>query len=364
MKVIILVNHDMTIHKFRLELIDRLFLGKHQIYISSPNGECIEHLKELGCHYIETKLSRHSTSIKEDVCLIRFYLKLLKEIKPDIVLTYTIKPNVYGGIACQITKTPYISNITGLGTAVENGGLMSFITTNLYKIGLRHCDCIFFQNQANLTFFEQKKMRGKKKRLIPGSGVNLEKFTYLTYPREDTIDLLFIGRIMQDKGVGELLECAEYIQSRYDNITFSLIGFYDEDIFREKVELLAAQGILNYYGTQIDVRPFIQKASAIVLPSYHEGLSNVLLEASASGRPVLTSNVAGCKETFDEGVTGFGCDAKNTQSLIEIVEKFIHLPVEAREDMGRKAREKIEREFSRTIVIDAYLEEIERCSCQ
>lgn len=361
MKVLILVNHDVVIYNFRLELVEKLLQQENEVYISSPYGERIEPLKELGCHYIETKLSRHSTSIKQDFLLIRFYIQLIQKIKPDVVLTYTIKPNVYGGIACQFTKTSYVSNVTGLGTAVENGGLMSFITTNLYKIGIRHCDCIFFQNQENLSFFEQKKMGGKKKRLIPGSGVNLDKFNFVPYPKEDTIEFVFIARIMKEKGIEQYLDMAEYIGEKYPETRFHICGFCEED-YEERLNQLHQNNKIHYHGMVKNIKEVLENIHCTIHPTYYpEGLSNVLLESCATGRPIITTDRSGCREVVEDGVNGFVVEQKNSQDLIEKVELFLSLTQETREEMGRNAREKVEREFSRNIVIDAYIEEIDRC---
>lgn len=356
-KILILTNFDEGLYNFRRELLKEL-VSKHEVYISLPFGKRVDELVEMGCKFIETPFERRSTNPFNDLLLLMKYIKMIKSVKPDVVLTYTIKPNVYGGLACQYTKTPYITNITGLGTAMENGGLLEFVTKCLYKIGLRKSKCVFFQNEGNKKIFVENKLIKEKSRLLPGSGVNLENFKLLEYPTDEKINLLFIGRIMKDKGIEELLSSAKYITEKYDFVEFHIVGFYDDDKYKLIIDSMSKNQIIHYHGQTDNVKAFIGKAHAIVLPSYHEGLSNVLLEASACGRPVLTTNVSGCKETFDEGITGYGCESKNSDDLTRIIEKFINLNYEEKVAMGIKARNKVEREFSRQIVVDSYMEEI------
>jgi len=285
----------------------------------------------------------------------------MKKIKPDMVLTYTIKPNVYGGIACRLLKMPYIANITGLGTAIENAGLLQKLTTLLYKISLKKSSCVFFQNSENMRFFTEKRIiTTGKHRLIPGSGVNLVAHTFEEYPIDtDKITFIFIGRIMKSKGIDELLEAAEKVKKLYPNIKFNIIGSFEEN-YSKKIKEYTDIGIINYLSYQDNVHTFIKDSYAIILPSYYEGTANVLLEAASTGRPVLASNVAGCKETFDEGISGFGFEVKNSESLYNTIIKFIETPYEQKKLMGIAGRKKMEKEYSRDIVINAYLEEINR----
>lgn len=353
-KVVIFVNQDIVIYSLRIELVQSLISMGNEVIIVSPYGKRIDFLTQIGCRFIELNLSRHGKNPFQDLKLLKGYKKILKEEKPDVVLTYTIKPNIYGGMACQSLKVPYISNVTGLGDAIENGGLLKKITLFLYKIGLRKSKNVFFQNASNQKFFLDNKIVEGNNDLLPGSGVNIERFAYAEYPTNDAIKLLFIGRITRDKGVNELAEVAKIIASKYQNVVFDIVGWADEGSENPFESLKNC----CCYGNQIDVKPFIEKAHAIVLPSYHEGMANVLLEAAACGRPILASNIPGCQETFDEGVTGFGFESKNVESLCEAIEKFIALPYEQKREMGKAGRKKIEEQFNRQIVVDKYLEQI------
>lgn len=361
MKILILANFGMGLYKFRKELIEELLVRNYKVYISLPNdNEYVPKLIEMGCKFIETNIDRRGTNPINDIKLFLQYKKIIKNIKPNVVLTYTIKPNIYGGLACRISKVPYLPNITGLGSAVENGGALQKFTLFLYKISLKNASCVFFQNKENKQYFIDKNIVVDNYRLIPGSGVNIQKFKFENYPKDDSqINFLFIGRIMKEKGINELLKAAEIVRDTNENVSFNLIGGLEED-FREYIKKLEKHKVINYYGQQNDVRPFIKKAHAIIHPSYHEGMANVLLEASSMGRPVIASSIPGCQEIFDEGVTGFGVEPKNVKSIVDAVNKFISLPHKSKVKMGMLARKKIEKEFDRNKVVTTYVKEIEK----
>ncbi len=360
MKVLVLSNFGMGLYKFRKELLQELIKHGHEVFVSLPNDDYVPLLENLGCEYIESNVDRRGTNPLADMKLLFSYINIINKIKPDIVLTYTIKPNVYGGIASRITKTPYLPNITGLGTAVENEGLMQKITLNLYKIALKNAECIFFQNEPNRQFFIDRGIIKNKSKVIPGSGVNLEQHRYEEYPNDkESIRLLFIGRIMKAKGIDELLEAARQIKVSYKNVEFHLVGFCEEG-YSEELRALNESGIIQYHGQQDDVHKFIKDSHATILPSYHEGTSNVLLESASTGRPILASNVTGCKETFDAGVSGIGFEVKSVKALICAIQQFLNLPHENKKQMGVAGRKKMEQEYDRKIVINAYLEQISR----
>ena len=357
MRIVILTNADIGLYKFRKELVEML-CKEHEVYIVLPQGEFIEPLKQLGCKYIPFEFNRRGTNPIADLSQVRGYIKLLKELKPDIVLTYTIKPNVYGGFACRITKIPYIANVTGLGTTIENGGLLSFISTTLYRVGLKGARCVFFQNKNNQKLFVEHKIAKGKTRLIPGSGVNLRMHCVEPYPdANDGIRFLFVGRIMKDKGIGELLEAIQKIHRENDKATLDVVGWSDED-YSEALKASEQEGSIRYHGLQSDVHPFYTRCHCAILPSYHEGTANVMLEASATGRPVITTRVPGCQETFDEGITGFGCEVKSAESLMGAMKRFLETSQDKRREMGLAARKKMEMEYDRNIVLKAYQEEI------
>ncbi len=357
-KVLFLVNHDVVIYNFRLELVERLLAEGHQVVISSPYGERIDDLKKLGCEFHEIEIARHGMNPIKEVKLIWEYKKLMKQIKPDIVFSYTIKPNIYGGIACALLNVPCVANITGLGTAVENGGLVQKITVLLYKIAFRKLQMLFFQNEENMQFFIDHKIAGKRYHLLPGSGVNLQRFIPLEYPGEGKTEFAFISRIMKEKGVDQYLEAAEYIRKKYPETVFHVCGFCEQD-YEEKLKELTERGIIHYHGMVRDVKEFLKNVHCTVHPTYYpEGLSNVLLESSACSRPIITTDRSGCREVIDDGVNGYIVNQQDSKDLIEKIEKFVQLPYEEKKQMGINGRKKVEREFDRNIVVEAYLNEL------
>ncbi len=359
MRILVLANSDIGLYKFRKELLKRLLL-KHELYIALPEGEYIEKMKEMGAVFYPVIMNRRGKNIFQEFNVVSRYFSVIRKVKPDMVLTYTVKPNIYGGWICQLLHVPYIANITGLGTAIENENILSKILVFCYKWALKKAVCIFFQNTSNRSFFARNGLKKSNIKILPGSGVNLKEYCYEDYPDpEDETVFLFIGRIMRDKGVVELVEAVKRLQKRYNNIKVQLVGFCEED-FKNELERINVTKYVELCGQQEDVRSFIKKSHVIVLPSYHEGMANVLLEGAACGRPILASNVPGCKETFDEGISGFGFKAKNSKDLEKVMEKFINLDYEKKVEMGKAGRKKMEREFNRDIVVKMYEKEIER----
>lgn len=357
-KILILANNDVGLYNFRKELIEEL-IKKNEVYISLPYGDLIPKLKELGCKFIDTPISRRGTNPFTDIKLLLNYRSIIKEIRPDVVLTYTIKPNVYGGMACRMSAVPYIANITGLGTAVENGGILQSITLLLYKISLKKAKCVFFQNKENKGFITDR-ITISNHRLIPGSGVNLEQYSLMDYPSNEVVNFLFIARIMKEKGIDQYLDAAEFIKKKYPNTIFHILGSC-EDTYEEKLKYFQKKGIIQYHGIQRDVREFQKISHCTIHPTFYpEGMSNVLLESAACGRPIITTNRSGCREIVDNGVNGYIVKQQNSKDLIDTIMKFLDLNHEAKKQMGLRGREKVESSFDRNIVIDAYINEIQQ----
>lgn len=353
-KILILANSSGGLYDFRNELVLRL-LKSYEVVVSLPDDVRTRELAEEGCRVIHTAINRRGVNPKEDISLLLSYRRLIQDEKPDLVLTYTIKPNIYGGFCSRMARVPYVETVTGLGSSFEKKGLFLHMIVAMYRTALKKAECIFFQNEENRQIFESYHIRGKQTKLVSGSGVNLKRHTMEPYPEGDTTVFLYVGRMMREKGIEELLAAAEALHS--EKTQFWLLGYPDED-YEEKLQKAEKEGCIRLLPFDPDVHGYLAKASALVLPSYHEGMSNVLMEASATGRPVITTIVSGCKEVFEEGVTGFGCRKEDSEDLIRALEKFLALPLGKRAEMGRKAREKMEREFDREKVADAYLQEI------
>lgn len=358
MRILIAANSDMGLYKFRKELVERLIKEGHEVFISLPDGEYIPALKKMGCVFFPCEFDRHGTNPVKELQQIRFYKKLLKEVKPDMVFTYTIKPNVYCGAACAALKIPYVANITGLGTAVEHGGVLQFITLGLYRFGLRKAQRVFFQNKANRDFMLSKGIGKRSYDMLPGSGVNLTQYEPWEYPKNDTVDFSFISRIMKEKGIDQYLDAAEVIRKKYPQTRFHIYG-YTEPEYEGKLQELIDQGIVLYHGVVSDVAGVHKKSCCTIHPSYYpEGLSNVLLESAACARPIITTDRSGCREVVEDGVNGFVVKQKDSQDLILQIEKFLALSREQRKNMGLAGRAKVEREFNREIVVEKYLREL------
>lgn len=353
--ILVLGNSSGGLYDFRNELLLKL-LQKHRVVVSLPDEVKTKELAEEGCEVRFTEINRRGMNPLQDIRLYRSYKKLLKEVKPDMVLLYTIKPDVYGGLACRMGKVPYMATITGLGSTFQKDNFLKKLIVHMYRTGLKRSECIFFQNEQNRRIFEECGIKGKKSLLVHGSGVNLAKHTPVPYPEQERTRFLFIGRIMREKGIEEFLEAAKALHG--ENVTFETLGYCDED-YGELLDTYEKQGMVTQHGFHTNVEDYLKDASAIVLPTYHEGMSNVLMEAAATARPVIATNISGCKEIVEDGVTGFLCEPKDAAGLQEALKKFLALPTEERARMGLRGREKMEREFDRNLITDVYIKEIE-----
>ena len=357
--VLVLTNCIAGIHSFRKEVMKALVDNGYDVVISHPDiDERCAYFANIGCKDELTEFDRRGMNPVQDMMLMLKYRRLIRKYRPVAVLTYTIKPNVYGGMACRLTGTPQLANVTGLGDAIENGGLLQKLTIFLYNMGLGKARRVFFQNKYNRQFCISKHIADESSVLLPGSGVNLDHHKYQDYPADGVIKFLFITRLLRDKGTEEFFEAAQRIKTKYPNTEFQILGTCEGN-YQQKLDSLVADGIINFLGETTDVRPFVGAVHCTVMPSYHEGMSNVNLESAANGRPVITTNVPGCQETVDDGVTGILCEAKSADSLVAAIEKFMGLSYEEKKTMGQAARRKVEREFDRQMVVNAYLQAVE-----
>lgn len=357
MRILFLVNHEVTLYYFRMELLQSLVDDGDEVYLSMPRQEHAEVFEKMGCKIIDTPITRYGMNPVKEYELIKIYKRMLKELSPDVVLTYTIKPALYGGIACAKKEVPYISAITGLGGAFEKNALFKAGITLLYKYAARSINCMIFENSANSEAFERMGIAAGKHFVVSGAGVNLEKHKFEEYPECGGTKLLFIGRMMRDKGIFELADAVKKARETYKELTLDVIGWCEPECEQLKNSFTERSGI-RYLGWQEDVHSFVKACHAVVLPSYHEGMANALLEAASSGRPVLASDIPGCREAFEHKVTGVGFEARSTEGLYEAIMYFSALGNEQRAEMGRLARRKMEKEFDRKRVVEAYKQKI------
>ena len=357
-KVLILANSSSGLYGFRNELVEEL-VKKYEVYASLPDETNNKELEEEGCKIIKTPINRRGMNPVEDFKLFKSYVSLMKEIKPNAVLSYTIKPNVYGGLACRLKKIPYMANITGLGSALENPGILQKFTKILYKTGLKKARTVFLQNEYNYEFFEKNMMCKSEKVLLPGSGVNTKRFSVLPWPK-DKVRFIYISRVMREKGIEEYLECAKVIHSEYPETEFHILG-YCEERYEDELKQLNNEGVICYHGNVNDVRPYLERVRCIIHPSFYpEGMSNVCLEAASSGRAVITTDRPGCRETLIDGKTGFVVPIKDKDKLIEAVRKFMNMSADEQKAMGLEGRKYIEQNFDRSIVVKEYMTRLEQ----
>ena len=365
--IALVTNNDDDVYCFRKEIIDSLIKNGYSVLISCPYGEKLNLIDDIEYIYDDPVIDRRGTSVTADAKLFFHYMSVLKKYRPDVVLTYTVKPNVYCGIASHFLKIPVISNVTGFGSVLQKSGMIRKFIMTLFKISFRRSECVMFQNSTNMRLAEASGMVKGDRLLIPGSGVNTDRFPFIKYPdggdgiNGGKVVFNYIGRILKEKGVDVYIEAAKRIKKKYPNTEFNMLGFIEptEIHYEKELKELEKDGIIRYFGSQKDVRPFIALSHATIHPSmYGEGMSNVLLESASSGRPVITTDNPGCRETFIDSETGLLFKGGDADSLCNIIERFLSMPNEARAEMGARGREYIKSNFSRDIVADAYLKKI------
>ena len=351
-RILVLANNDVGLYRFRKDLLAALLNTGHEVYILLPNGGLVPELVQLGCRYLETPVDRRGMNPIRDSKLFNQYRAMLRKIKPDLVITYTIKPNIYGGLACRMAHIPYAVNITGLGSAIENGGWLKRLVLALYKPALKGAKVVFFENAGNRDTLVATGVVPKGRDVVlNGAGVNLEDYPYQPYPQEGSVRFLFVGRIMREKGVDEFFAAARRMKQNYgDGVEFHIVGSFEE-AYKPVMDELAQAGVVKYHGYQSDMKPFYAMAGCVVLPSYHEGMSNVLLEAAASGRPLITSDIPGCREAVENGVSGYLCPVKNAGALYDAMQRFAELPKDLKTEMGGRGRARMEQHFSKKAVV-------------
>ena len=349
-RILILTNHSYMLYRFRRELIGEL-MKTNEVVLSMPFVGHEDDFRAMGLRCIETQINRRGVNPKEDSKLFRTYRQMLRREKPDLVITYSIKPNIYGGMACALAGIPYCVNVQGLGTAFQRPGICQMVTM-LYRIAMRRARVVFFENTENAReFVDRKILKRDKICLLPGAGINLERYPLRPYPENEPFRFLYLGRIMDEKGNAELFEAIRRLRRELgERVVLDVVGFCEDD-YMPRIEQLVQEGAVVFHGFQSDPNPFYEGTDCVVLPSYHEGMSNVLLEAAATGRPVITTDIPGCREAVDAEKTGLLCQVRDVESLYGQMKRMALLPREDRLRMGLAAREKMEREFGKDLVV-------------
>lgn len=367
--IALLTNNDDDVYCFRKELIEGLISEGYEMLISCPNGPKFDLMKDIPYIYDDTVIDRRGTNVVADGKLFLHYKKLFKKYRPAVVLTYTAKPNVYASVAAMTLGIPYINNVTGIGSVVNMTGVKKAFILWLFKLAYRGAACVMFQNATNMQLALDSGMVKGDYKLIPGSGVDLARYPIQPYPNGGdgktggTVVFNYIGRVLHDKGVDDYIEAAKRIKKNYPNTEFNMLGFIEptESHYEKELAELGEQGIVNYRGSQKDVKPWIARAHAIIHPStYGEGMSNVLLENASSGRFLITTDNPGCQETVVNGESGFIYHGGDVDALVGRIEEFLKLDNETRKKMGLAGRKHVEDNFSREIVVGAYKEKIKK----
>jgi glycosyltransferase involved in cell wall biosynthesis len=368
-KVVISINSAWNIYNFRSGLVKALVDHGYDVVAIAPKDDYVPRLKSLGCTYVELPMDCNGTNPVRDLMLFFRYMALLRSIRPQAFLGYTIKPNVYGSLAAQTLRVPVITNIAGLGATFIKDSYLTKIVRGLYKVALKRSHHVFFQNADDRDLFVRSGLaRGEASSLLPGSGIDISR-----YPAEPSIALeerrfrfLFVGRMLRDKGVEELVNAMRILRHQGELAECQLLGFVDRAnanaVSAEQISAWEKEGLVTYLGKTDDVRPYIAQADCVVLPSYREGVPRSLLEAAAMARPIIATDVVGCREAVDDGLNGFLCQVKDASDLAAKMAQMIALTPDRRVAMGMAGRRKVETEFDEQIVIKRYLDSLAEIS--
>ena len=364
MKILISINTSWNLVNFRSGLVQALVSQGYEVIAAAPWDGYVSEVTALGCRYVPLPMDNKGTNPVRDLALFWRYLHLMLCEQPDVFLGYTVKPNVYGSLAARFVRVPVINNVAGLGTVFQKGGWLNQLVIGLYRLALARSRRVFFQNAEDRQLFITGGLvdEGVSDRL-PGSGVDLKKFSATPVPIGSTFRFLLIARMLWDKGVGEYVEAARLLRQRVVNADCCLLGFLDVEnlsaISKQQMDEWIAEGVVRYLGVSDNVLEEITLAHCIVLPSfYREGTPRTLLEAAAMARPIITTDNVGCRDVVEDGVNGFLCRPRDAEDLADKMQKMVSLSSAEREVMGLRGREKVGREFDEKIVIDKYLEVI------
>ncbi len=360
MKIAIVANTSWNLYNFRSGIIKTLLSKGTEVIVAAPEDPYAGVLKEWGCHYIPVAIENKGANPFRDVGLLFRFFRIYKKSRPDIILHYTIKPNIYGTLAAAMLGIPVVNNVSGLGTVFLHENIVSFIAKKLYKLAFKYPKKVFFQNQDDLELFVRNKLLAAEQAgLVPGSGVDTEKFIpAVTLKPQSGFTFLMVARLLYDKGIMEYVEAIRILKTRGVKARFQIIGAIDETanlgVSRTTVKKWEEDGLLEYYPFTNNLTDYYHQAHCVVLPSYREGTPRSLLEAGASGIPMITTDVPGCREAVLPGRNGFLCKVKAPEDLAEKMEKMLNLPPEEYAELARGARTYVVENFDEKIVINAY----------
>ena len=365
LKILIVANTSWYLYNFRLGLISALLERQYEVSVLAPKDGFSDKLKRAGCEYIHLEMDNKGLNPISDLWMNKKLSEQYREINPDLILHYTIKPVLYGSIVARKLDIPFINNITGLGTAFINRNWVTWLVKQLYRLSQKNANYVFFQNADDRELFEKEKLipENVPRKVIPGTGINIDHFSSRPYPVSNPVTFLLIARMLWDKGVGEFVEAARQMKSEFSDIRFQLLGFIDVSnrtaISNQQMKIWREQGIIEYLGETGDVREHIASSSCVVLPSYREGLPRTLLEAASMGRPIIATDVTGCREVVEHGMNGYLCKARDANDLAEKMKDMIKLSMDERREMGLRGRKKMEENFNEKSVVQKIVNRIE-----
>ena len=361
--IAIVANTSWYIFNFRHNLIEKLMRKGYHVTSIAPFDRYSQKIKEIGCKYININIDNNGKNPLKDLKTLFDFYRIYSQIKPAVILHYTTKPNIYGSVAARLARIPFINNISGLGSTFIHKGVTNLIVRILYQLSQVQSHKVFFQNPDDFKLFTQSRLvRSDKADLLPGSGVDLHKFFPQKKERTQKFCFLLIARLLWEKGVKEYVEAARILRKKRSDLEFQLLGFVENNnprsVSEKQIRDWEQDGHVKWLGSVEDVRPYIAEADCVVLPSYREGTPRSLLEAASMGKPIITTDVVGCRQVVDDGVNGFLCKPKNSADLASVMQKMLQLTDEQQMTMGKKGREKMVREFGEQIVINKYMETI------
>lgn len=356
----IYANTSWYLYNFRGNLIKELLLAGHKVVAVAPQDDYSTRLEALGCEFFPIEMDNMGKSPIVEMLLIWRIRKLLKQFKPQIAFTFTIKCNIYTCLAAMGLPISVNPNVSGLGTAFLSNGFLNKIVRTLYSVAFKKADIIFFQNTYDEDLFRKLNFAAPNQiQLLPGSGVDLSHFSAVKLPNNQQVTFLMLARLLWDKGVGEYVEAIKTVKQEFPNTRFQLLGFLDVDnhsaVHKDSVDEWVNQGILEYLGSTDDVRQFIKNADCVVLPSYSEGTPRSLLESAAMARPIITTDIPGCRNVVNDGITGYFCKPRDAQDLANKMKLIVSIGQQERVEMGKSGRKMIEEKYDEKIVLAAYL---------
>jgi glycosyltransferase involved in cell wall biosynthesis len=360
--IALVCNTAWAIYTYRRGLLRALTAAGAQVTIVAPRDRTFEPLEQMGCRCIDLPVASKGTNPLHDLRTLLALFKHYRALKPDVVFHYTIKPNIYGSIAAWLARVPSVAVTTGLGYVFIQQSRAAEVAKRLYRFAFRFPREVWFLNRDDEAAFKEGKLLAhpERARLLHGEGVDLEDFPFTPLPARAEFAFVLIGRLLWDKGVGEYVEAARQLRARYPHARFQLLGPVGVDnpsaISRDEVAAWEREGVIDYLGETADVRPYVADADCIVLPSYREGVPRTLMEASAMGRPIVATNVPGCREVVADGETGLLCEARSADSLAAALARMLDLGDAARAAMAGRGRKKIEKEFDERVVVQRYRE--------